>query len=671
MTEYQVISDKKELAKYVDQMAGVEEVALDTEFTSLSFYHQELIGISLFNPTTNIPSTFLQCNFSSTYTEKIKDPENARKKIDQEYYYRKTDALDLQDEEVLQLLMKLLYRKKIITANGKVELKVLSKYGNYELQIIDDVNMMSHLLDVSTPSDLKTNARKILGITMTSYEDTVGMKVNNINWNKVDFEAYGHYACKDAYATWYLRDPLREQINALNELRECYEYLEMPLIPYVARSEMKGVQIDIPTLERMSVEISKELETAANEVFSLAGVKFNLGSPKQVAEVLFDRLGLPALIETKSGGRSVGEDALLELAYQGYEIADMILDFRQLEKLKTTYIDKIPKIVDPDGRLRGSFNQNGTVTGRFSSSSPNLQNMPNNSRYPVKSAFVAKKGYSLIVVDWSTIEIRIMAHESQDVEMMDTLNNYRDVHQETTDRINAMTGLQLKRSDGKTANFAILYGMSAVSLSYTLNKELKKLVKKGKITEAEFRQREVSQRMAQTIIDGYYSAYYGFAQWGRNEIEHSAHTGWVWTLGGRRRPVPELRNKRTRSAGERIVVNTMIQGGAGDIMKLAIRKLFETYAREKYDAEVLLYIHDEYVIEVRDDQAEDCLKTTIEILQNIFPTCTVPILCEGAIFDNWDGLKSKADPKSTKQTKSGGLGVNNSAIRNLLLWQRR
>lgn len=636
-----------------------KEFGMDTEFTNLSYKKQNLIGISMYTDNHTIPSVFIEFNFASTYMVKEKDPNNARKKIDVTLNYERTDAIDI--EEAKPYLLKIFDGAKCVTANGKVEIKVLNKYG-IGFEIIDDVNLMNWLLDVSTPSDLKSAGKRELGIDMPSYEDTVGMKVTNIDWNKVDFYEYAKYGARDAWVTWNLRPIFRQRIEADEPLLQCYLNLELPLIKSVAKTEMAGVEIDCKILNDMSKRISVDIETEKDKVFDMCGVEFNIDSNKQLAEVLFDRLGYPIISETKAGGRAVGEPVLQELAYQGYPVAEALLDYRQLQKLKNTYIDKLPLMVDTDNRLRGGFNQAGTETGRFSSSNPNLQNIPNSSKYPVKQAFIAKKGYSLLVLDWSTIEIRVMAHESKDPVMMDILRNFRDVHQETADNINKQTGLSLKRSDGKTVNFAILYGMAFKSLAYRLNKELKKLVVKGTMTQEEYEEKEVSEATAKQIIDGYYASYSGFTEWGKEEVENTKHTGWVYTFGGRRRRVPELAHRKTYGSGVRKTVNTIIQGGAGDIMKLAIMRLDDLYRDKKLDAQTLLYVHDEFVIEVHDSQREECLKLVMDLMQNIFPKCLVPILCEGNIFDNWDGLKSKSKPKSYR----GGNGYMKLKMRKII-----
>ena len=645
MSNYLIIDTIDDLIDFVDNF-GEKDFALDTEFTSLNWYSQTLIGMSVYSDLSDYPPTFIQFNFDYTYSEKISDPNGGRKKVTIFHEYQKRDAIHI--DEALPYLHKLLDGASCVCANGKVERKILAKYGLTDWKIGDDVNLMSWLLNCSSPSGLKDNAKKELGLQMDSYENTVGMKPDNINWNKVDFEKYGAYGALDAYATWELRRVYRAKIEQMQSLMNCYEVLELPLIDCVAKSEMAGVSIDTKLLKKMSVAAEVDLKKAEQEVFDIAGVEFNIGSSKQLADILYGRFGINCNHKTAGGARAVNEAALKEMAYAGYDVADYILEYRKLGKLKNTYIDAIPEMLDPDGRLRGNLNQQGTRTGRFSSSKPNLQNQPNNDKYPVKSAFIPKDGYTFIVVDWSTIEIRIMAHESKDPVMTEILRQGRDVHQETADNVYKQTGVKLTRSQGKTVNFAILYGMGAESLAYSLNAGLRAMVKKGTMTREEYKKGMITQHQAEHIIRGYMGAYYGFTAWGKREVANSKRTGWVWTLGGRRRPVPELKNQKTFNAGARIVVNTEIQGGAGDLMKLGIIKLDKLYLEKKYDAKTLLYVHDEYVIEVRKNQANDCLKDVVQLMQNIFPQCSVPILCEGDIFPNWAGLKQgKAHGEST------------------------
>ena len=638
MKDFRLIDTIEGLIEFATNFDS-KEFSFDTEFTSLKFMKQELIGMSVYAGDEPLEKpAYIQFNFKDSYVEKEKDPRGGRKKVDVTYEYHKTDAIDF--EEARPYIENMFDGAKCICANAKVEWKIFSKYGITNWQIEDDVNLMSWMLNVSTPSGLKDNTKRELKVDMPSYTDTIGMKPNNINWNKVDWYAYGEYGARDAWATWELRQVYLPKVQEFPALYKCYKSLEIPLIYEVAHSEMKGVEIDVKALKQMSKDIDVDIAKFKEEIFDKVGVEFNIGSSKQLAEMLFDRLGYPVIKKSdKTGARSCDEDTLKELAFKGHDVADDILDFRKLEKLKGTYIDAIPLMVDSDGRLRGNFNQSGTATGRFSSSQPNLQNQPNNKHYPIKSAFVPRKGYKFIVVDWSTIEIRIMAHESGDKKLVELLNAGRDIHQETTDSINKQFNLTLTRGDGKTINFAVLYLMGADSLAYTLNKELKKRLKEGTITMDEYKKLIVTKRIAQNIIDGYFNTYTGFRQFIQDETAESRNTGWVWTMGGRRRPVYELRKRETFGIGQRRTVNTIIQGGAGDLMKLGIIKLGRLYREKNYDASTLLYVHDEYVIEVKEEQAEDLLVDVVSLMENIYPPCSVPIKCDGGIYDSWAGLK--------------------------------
>lgn len=638
MEKFEIINTLDGLIEFHARFSS-KEFAFDTEFTDLRFKHQNLIGLSICPTDEPKPmATFIQFNFIDTYTEKLTDPKGGRKKVEHTREYEKIDAIDFEDAR--PYIVDIFKGAKCTCANGKVERKIFTKYGITDWEIVDDVNMMSWMLNVSTPSGLKDNAKRELNYAMASYEETVGMKPGNINWNKVDWDAYGEYGAKDAWATAKLRDKYVPKMQEFPALERCYRNLELPLIEEVAISEMEGVEIDLELLGEMSREISIGIDKFKEEIFDKVGVEFNIGSPKQLAEILFDRLEYPVgKVSEKTGARSCDEDTLKDLAFKGFDVADDILDYRKLEKLKGTYIDAIPLMVDNDGRLRGNFNQAGTATGRFSSSKPNLQNQPNNKKYPIKSAFVPRKGYKFIIVDWSTIEIRIMAHESNDEKLIDLLNAGRDIHQETTDSINSQFSLTLTRGDGKTINFAVLYLMGADSLAYTLNKELKNRFKEGIITREEYNKLVVTKRIAQNIIDGYFNTYTGFKQFIQDETAESTGSGWVWTMGGRRRPVYELRKRATFGIGQRRTVNTIIQGGAGDLMKLGIIRLGKLYREKNYDAKTLLYVHDEYVIEVKEEQAEDLLIDVVSIMENIYPACKVPIKCDGGIYDNWAGLK--------------------------------
>tara|TARA_Y100000034_G_scaffold29728_1_gene36188 strand:+ start:58294 stop:60303 length:2010 start_codon:yes stop_codon:yes gene_type:complete len=637
MKDYIWIKTLDELKDFCSKFKS-KEFAFDTEFTSLSWYDQRLIGMSVYDRNSGLPSAFIQFNFWYKYWEKIKNPAGGRKKITKWNYFEKTDAIEFEDAK--PYLLEMFDGAKCATANGKVEWKIFKKYGIDNWEIEHDVNMMAWMLNVNDPKGLKPAAKKYLGLTMTSYESTIKQKADNINWNLVDFEEYARYGALDAWATEELKYKLYPSIEEYPSMVSCYKNIEIPLIYCVAQSEMDGVNIDVPYLKELSIKADMEIKKSEELIYDECGVNFNIGSPKQLAEVLFDRLGCPVIEKSeKTGARSVNENTLKELAFMGYDVADDILEYRKLKKLKGTYIDAIPEMIDEDGRLRGNFNAMGTKTGRFSSSNPNLQNQPNNKDFPVKRAFIPKKGYKFCVYDWSTIEVRIMAHESKDPKMIEIFTNYRDIHQETTDNVNARVGTKLDRGQGKTINFGVLYLMGAQALAFMLNKALKKAFRKGDITRDEYDEQYVTEAVAQSIIDGYFDTYVGFTQFIKDETAFVKHSGWSWTLGGRRRPVPELNWKGKFGEGRRKAVNTPIQGGAGDLIKLAIIKLFEYFWNDNIDATCLLYVHDELVVEVREDLADEVSEKMKFIMENVFPDCIVPIIAEGGIFDDWAGLK--------------------------------
>lgn len=658
MNNYLIINSLEQLKEFATKF-NCKEFGFDTEFTSLSWYHQKLIGLSIYSEEANYPATYIQFNFDYKFITKETDPNGGRKKIEVERLYRKTDAIDV--DEALPYLLKIFDGAKCICASAKVEWKIFSKYGITNWEIVDDVNLMSWMLNTDTPNDLKWNAKKELGLAMTSYTDTIKQKPGNIDFRIVDWEEYGRYGALDAYATYHLREVFKPRFEPYPALQACYRKLEIPLLYEVARAEMAGVSIDVDFLKEMEKVADVEIEKLTEEIYEEVGVEFNIGSPDQLAHVLFDRMNCPVIrTSEKTNKRSVDEDTLKELAFAGYDIADIILDYRKLIKLKSTYIEALPEKVDPDGRLRGSFNQTGTATGRFSSSGPNLQNIPNDKKFPIKRAFIPKPGYKFLCFDWSTIEIRIMAHESKDPLLSELLNEGRDIHQETTDSINSQYGLTLTRGDGKIINFAVLYLMGKDSLAYSLNKSLKALFRSGEISRTELEERLISKSTAQKIIDGYFTTYKGFAQYVNDMTEIVKQEGWVWTLGGRRRPVPELQSRAKFGFGRRKSVNTPIQGGAGDLMKLGIIKLQQLYESKGYDANTLLYVHDEYVIEVRADQAEKLAEDVQFLMENIYPKCSVPIKCEGGIYDDWAGLKQGA--KEIKKSGGGNSTLLNTFI---------
>jgi len=604
-----------------------ETTGLKYEATSIDEEFQ-MTGISMWD-WHNDP-VFIEINFTATVNKKEQDPDNKRKKINVKYNYKHTKGIDW--EVAKPYIVKILDGAQVTAHNGKFDYKVAKKYGFNVFNLLHDTMIMAYLIDVNAPKGLKDNSKRYLKETMTELDEIIDVK--NPDWFNVNFDEYGRYACADAFNTGRLEEvflPILERKQLMNT----YRVIEMPIIIPIAEMEMRGVKINPKILFDLSKQLHADKEELAKEIYAAAGCEFNIGSNKQLAEVLFDRLGYPCISTTDKGARSVDDATLKELSYRGYDVADLISDYNKLEKLLNTYVDKIPLLLDRDNRLHGNFNQTGARTGRFSSSDPNLQNQPKSDKR-VRSAFIADEGRKLLVLDWSTIEIRIMAHESRDAVLTKLLWEGADLHQATADSVSKLVGLSLSRQQGKTLNFAILYGMGGDSLAYTLNAELKKKVRKGEITQEEYKKQAITVEQAEKIIDGYYIAYSGFADWSQREINKvKANDFYVRTLGGRIRQVNELKNRKTYGSGCRIVINTKIQGGAGDLMKLAIQQIDNAFKELGLDAHLLLVVHDEYVIDASDADYKEAYRVVEDIMVNIFPNCRVPIACDGGAYDNW------------------------------------
>ncbi len=618
-----------------------ERFTFDTETSqtrkgsALSYMGLTLCGVSLYDGIN--PPAYVEMNFSGTYKVKEPDPDYPRRKRDVVKEYTHTKGIDR--EVALAHLRPVFQDAKVTAHNAKYDGKVAKKFDFFNYELEHDTMLMSYVLDCNSPNGLKESTNRELKHKMTTFEEAVGQKPGNINWTTVDFDVFGQYACDDAYWTHQLREHFLPKIEAHNVGIPYYQ-LEIPNVEVLIDMETLGVEVDVEVLNDIAKEIRQQQGIVREKIFEEAGVEFNINSSKQLGEILFDRLGCPVISTTAKGARSTDDATMKELAYMGYDIAEWLSEYSKLEKILTGYAEGIPKMIDSDGRLRGSFNQAGTATGRFSSSNPNLQNQPNNEDFPIRQAFKARKGYGLIVCDWSTIEIRVMAHLSQDPVLIDILRNNRDIHQETATRISAVVaGLTVTRSQGKTLNFGVLYGMGADKLAYTLNTDLKKQVMKGKLTQQEYDERKLTKQQAQAIIDGYYKAYKGYKAWSDAMVDKASRNKFVRTFTGRVRPLPEFNNKKEYYSAARKTVNTAIQGGAGDLMKRNMVRLFKMFLEENLDAKLLMVVHDEFVIEAKLSKIHKIAKRVQWCMETVWPTCSVPIKAEVQCLRTWGGMK--------------------------------
>jgi DNA polymerase I len=430
--------------------------------------------------------------------------------------------------------------------------------------------------------------------------------------------------CRQLDAVQHLYELLNPRVDQL-ELRELYEKIELPLVPVLADMECSGIKIDRSMLQQMSAGMEKRLQEVTNKIYLAAGTEFNINSTRQLGEILFEKLNLPILKKTrKTGGYSTDQAVLEELA-QTYEMPRFILEYRQISKLKSTYVDALPVLINPKtGRVHTSFNQTGAATGRLSSSDPNLQNIPIRSELGrlIRGAFVPEKGNLLISADYSQVELRILAHLSQDEVLIDAFRAGEDIHERTAREVFSETELQNPaecRRRAKVINFGIVYGLSAFGLSQTLG---------------------ISREDAQAFIDAYFKRYCGVRTWLDSTVEEVRRTGQARTLFGRIRQIPDINSKdyNIRHFAERTAVNSPIQGTAADIVKIAMIRIHRALQKGRLSAKILLQVHDELVLEVPEAEVENTRVLVQEEMESA-ASLLVPLKVDLNVAGNWMDMK--------------------------------
>ena len=438
----------------------------------------------------------------------------------------------------------------------------------------------------ATRHDMDSLALKYLGRNTVHFEDIAGKGKKQLTFDQIDLERASHYAAEDADITLQLHQHFSPHFESSPALMHLLTELEMPLVPVLSDIERKGVLIDVAQLQALSVQFAGELETLREQAFTLAGEEFNLDSPKQLQQILFQKLGLPIVKKTPKGQPSTAEPVLQELA-EGYDLPRLIMQYRTYSKLKSTYTDKLPTLVDAKtGRVHTSYHQAIASTGRLSSSDPNLQNIPirNELGRAIRASFIAPKGYQLIAADYSQIELRIMAHLSDDRGLLDAFSDDLDIHSATAAEV---FGVELakvsaeQRRSAKAINFGLIYGMSAFGLAKQLH---------------------IARSDAQAYIDRYFARYPGVRQYMDEIRSRAREQGYVETLLGRRLYLPEIndRNAMRRQAAERVAINAPMQGTAADIIKRAMLNVAQVLADKGLDAHMIMQVHDELVLEVAD-----------------------------------------------------------------------
>ncbi|NNJ77889.1 MAG: DNA polymerase I [Xanthomonadales bacterium] len=598
-TEYSAITTSVQLDALITELERAELFAFDTETTSLDAMQAELVGISVCTDPGR-----------AHYVPLGHDYPGAPSQLDREETLERLRPL-LEDPD----------RPKC-GQHIKYDMNVLSLYDISVRGASFDTMLESYVLN-STGSrhDMDSLALKYLGLKTTKYEDICGKGAKQISFSEVEIEKATDYAAEDADITLKLHRRLWPELEAVPNLQIVFEEIERPLIPVLARMEQTGVLIDGEQLAAQSRELAKQIEELEAAAHKAAEQPFNLGSPKQLQEILFEKQGLPVIRKTPKGQPSTAEDVLQELAAD-YELPQLVLKYRSLSKLKSTYTDKLPQQINPrTGRVHTSYHQAVAATGRLSSSDPNLQNIP--IRTPqgrrIREAFVAPPGSLVMACDYSQIELRIMAHLSGDEGLLKAFRDGVDVHRATAGEVFDVpydTVNSDQRRAAKAINFGLMYGMSAFGLARQLN---------------------LSRGEAQVYMDTYFERYPGVQGFMERTRETARENGYVETLFGRRLYLPDIKasNMQRRQASERAAINAPMQGSAADIIKRAMITVDDWLQTEKPDARLVMQVHDELVFEVAENALEE-LRDAVEQRMSAAAELDVPLVVDTGHGKDWD-----------------------------------
>ena len=598
-SNYETVLDSKALDKWLDRIDKATLVAIDTETTSIDYMQAELVGISVsFEPG------------EAAYIPVAHDYPGAPEQLARDDVLQKFRPL-LEDEN-----------KAKVGHHLKYDAHIFARYGIELRGMRFDSMLESYVLNsVATRHDMDSVARFYLGIDTLHYEDVAGKGAKQLTFNQVPLEQAAPYAAEDADVTLRLHQKLRSELEKEERLLEVYEEIEQPLVPVLFRMEETGVLIDRAMLRTQSGELARSMQDLEVRAHELAGGPFNLGSPKQLQEILFEKQSLPVIRKTPKGQPSTAEDVLQELA-DDYELPRVILEYRSVAKLRSTYTDKLPEQVSPvTGRIHTSYHQAVTATGRLSSTDPNLQNIP--IRTPegrrIRQAFVAPEGFKLLAADYSQIELRIMAHLSGDKSLLKAFAEDQDVHSATAAEVFGVALQDVtadQRRSAKAINFGLMYGMSAFGLAKQLG---------------------VGRGEAQEYVDLYFERYPGVKAYMDGTREKAREKGYVETVSGRRLYLPEIRdrNPQRRQYAERSAINAPMQGTAADIIKRAMVAVDRWLQNEKVDARMIMQVHDELVLEASSDQVEAVREKVTELMTNA-ASLAVPLKVDAGIGDNWD-----------------------------------
>ena len=598
-SHYETILTDQHFKQWLARLERAELFAFDTETTSLDYSKAQIVGVS-----------FAVTPGTAAYIPLAHDYPGAPDQLN------RTAIL-----EQLRPLLENPHKAKL-GQNLKYDAHVLANHGIILRGIAHDTMLESYIVNsTATKHNMDDLAQEYLGITTIHYEDVAGKGAKQIPFQEVSVEQAAPYAAEDADITLRLHQVLMAKLRQSPSLLALYTDIEIPLISVLVGIESNGVLIDTGMLTQQSLELAGHIIALEQQAHDLAGRVFNLGSPKQIQEILYDQQKLPVLKKTPKGQPSTEESVLQELAID-YPLPKLILDYRSLSKLKSTYTDKLPQQVDDrTGRIHTSYNQAVAATGRLSSSDPNLQNIPIRSEEgrKIRQAFIAPAGYKIVAADYSQIELRIMAHLSADVGLLKAFSEGQDVHRATAAEVFGVAPDQVTtdlRRSAKAINFGLIYGMSSFGLAQQLG---------------------LSRNQAQSYIDLYFARYPGVKQYMDGIRELAREQGYVETLFGRRLYLPEIksRNAARRQYAERTAINAPMQGTAADIIKRAMISTDQWLHQEKPDAKMIMQVHDELVFEVAEDQLDHCT-ATIRTLMCSAADLQVPLIIDIGVGNNWD-----------------------------------
>ena len=598
--EYDIILEKELFNSWLEKLSASDAFSFDTETTSVDYMKAELVGLS-----------FAVEVGKAAYVPLMHDYIDAPEQLDRDW--------------VLTQLKPLLESTTIkkIGQNLKYDTNVLSHYDIKLQGVAFDTMIESYCYNsVATRHNMDALALKYLDYKTVHFEDIAGKGAKQLTFNQIEIETAGHYAAEDADITLRLHNAIFPALEQLPEQLSVYNEIEMPLMPVLAQMEQTGVLIDCDVLDQQSQSIGQRLNELEIEAHNIAGKSFNLSSPKQLQQILFEELKIPVIKKTPKGAPSTAEEVLQELALD-YPLPKVILENRGLSKLKSTYTDKLPLMVSPKTeRVHTSYHQAVTATGRLSSTDPNLQNIPIRSEQgrKIRQAFIAPTNYKIVAIDYSQIELRIMAHLSNDKGLVTAFSEGKDIHRATAAEIFAVELDEVttdQRRSAKAINFGLIYGMSAFGLAKQLN---------------------IGRHQAQEYQDKYFQRYPGVLTYMEDTRQQASEQGFVETLFGRRLYLPDIKAKNgmRKKAAERAAINAPMQGTAADIIKKAMLAVAAWLSEQNDDRiKMTMQVHDELIFEIHQDIVEETTAKLVELMNNAVEL-SVPLIAEAGMGDNWD-----------------------------------